>query len=207
MKKRNILLAVLLLSVLVLNSYKNDDTSTNPGQAPNEIIPLKVGNYWDFNITHYDESGSITQTMNWHDAIDYNTIIDNQRWYVSKTEYSTRLFTNKSDGYYESQYTGTGSMSAPVLKYKYPGKVGDTWEIDNYTKMRINSTNLKYSIPLGEFSCYEYIYTSNSDLDFYQRILVSPGIGFILNEYYEKKGSSSEYYLSFKEVLTDYKVN
>ncbi len=207
MKKRNILLTVLFLSVLVLNSCKNDDNSTNPNEASNGIIPLKIGNYWSWNYTVFDDSGNKMITYDRIERVDYDTVINNQRWYVTIMYYETNLYTNNSDGYYSCHYTGSGPISAPVLNFKYPGKVGDTWNNNDGSKMRINSTNLKYSIPLGEFICYEYIRTAKGISDNYDRILVSPGIGIITREYNTKKGSSSEFYLSRKEVLTDYKVN
>ena len=57
----------LSLILLVLLFLFNCSDSTEPTiDEPTELIPLKIGNSWDYILTHYDSNGTIINSNEWN---------------------------------------------------------------------------------------------------------------------------------------------
>lgn len=166
---------ILLLVTIFLVSCKEDPLSP---QFDGQIMPLSVGNYWGYSYLRIDSLGAVTDTLNWMEVVDSDTIINGLRYY-SVTDIITMFFgikmyyINKSDGLYRF-IPNSGPLS---LYVKYPVKQNEMVYSD-YDTLKVLNTLEKVITPAGTFYCIVYSrITFNNSIWFYENTYYSPGIG------------------------------
>jgi hypothetical protein len=178
----------LVLFVLIISLFIGcNDNSNNPNLDTSVIMPLKVGNTWNYKITDY-ENGNIKDSSYSKDYVTEQKTINSDIISIVKfsndqdTTTSYSFFVNKSDGLYSVRdSSGTFVYS---LALKYPGVPGDKWgKIETW---EIESTNVNCSTPAGNFTCYKYKFIISIDslniLKF--TYYYAPGIGPVKGESY-----------------------
>ena len=86
---------LFILTVLLIYSCSE---STEPDNSINELIPLKIGNTWNYSRTVYDSSGFVLYTWNINSSIQRDTIINYTKWYGFTDAPASMYFKNKFDG-------------------------------------------------------------------------------------------------------------
>ena len=135
-------------------SYGSEKEFTTESSLPppsDGILPLAVGNYWNYlpDITTQTLNISITGTITVQGELCY-------KWYAQGESYEW-YYKNKSDGCWAYGYSGT-SQYPPDLLYKYPAAAGDNW-VTNWiavpfpTTMTCEATNISFASYSG---CYKY---------------------------------------------------
>ena len=168
-----------------------------------EIIPLKLGNEWEYEQTTFDSTGKIV-------IIDYDiqsvlkdTIISNIKWYQYNNS-NFGWYTNKEDGYWIYKLADTSLIADRdtthlVFKQNYDN-------VAEYNGFEIVSVDTIIVVPAGNFNCIHLSYKwndSNNYLLYSYEIFLSPGIGRVK---WEQIGelSNNQKFVPFKGELTRY---
>ncbi len=173
-------LGISLLIILLAASCS--DKSTNP-QPTGVLIPLAIGNQWQYAGTDYDSSYEIGVDTVLLEIVK-DTLIQNMTFYIVTAD-SVRdpeIFwpSNQSDG----MWVFIPFDSTLALAFKYPASVGD-WVIFENDSVVVVSTNASVTVPGGTFSCYQYnTYSSGTGLE--QIWYFSPNLGLVKTEDYSK---------------------
>ena len=200
------LVALILVSCSSKTTEPTDNTSNN-------FIPLKIGNIWNYNSEMYDSTGSSIGV--WSDTVKIigDTTINGELWYWSYSRFhdgiSTSLAKVSSSGYlvYDSQVL----INSGVLRYKYPGSVGETYLVKmqfidslySYSR-QIMSVNANVTVPSGTYSCYLY-YNARLRLTDFAEVLeaeyyICPGMGIVRQNFYKTTKSGLRYLQSKSEL-------
>jgi hypothetical protein len=151
-------------TVIIADSVK--DLAGNPLDSnftwsfttePDLIMPLAIGNLWEFRVDVYDTtSGTIdTSYLDTLKIVD-DTIIQDERWYIDQ---DGLLYTNKSDGLWRM-----AASDQPYLFLKFPATTGQTYSgnPDLGELMEVINTAVQVNVPHGFHICYQY-YSRNTD--------------------------------------------
>jgi len=117
-------------------------------------------------------------------------IVDGQNWYKLSEYGETFWVTNKEHGQFEAInfFEKTPSQIAraeEVLVFKYPAKVGETWNNNYSPTTYLGIYNI--IVPAGEFQCHMYkIDMGNGD---YSKTCIAKDVGVVYNEAKLNKGS------------------
>jgi hypothetical protein len=134
------------------------------------IMPLSIGNKWEFLIETIDTlTGDIDSTID-HIEIVRDTVIQSETWYIDQTG---AVYINKADGLW------TYSLSdQPYLFLKFPAIIGDTYfgNPDLVETIRVDSTSVLRGVPHGNHICYLYAATV-SDPTFKYKYYYKPNLG------------------------------
>jgi hypothetical protein len=197
MKGTSIILSITIL-LLTLSSC---DIFTTDIKTDNVIMPLEVGNYWEYSIYEYNGSELNKIDSVWTISIISDTIINNQKWYVDHSK--SILFTNKNNGLW-----GKHPFYPADLFLKYPGKVSDEWlrqigPVRHYEVVHIISTDYPVVINSITKSCYEYEIKYLGDIR--RKYYAAPGLGITNIQIF--KSSDSETSILERELrLENYKI-
>ncbi|MBM2815360.1 MAG: hypothetical protein HW421_2122 [Ignavibacteria bacterium] len=170
------------LAILFLVCACKENSST-PSGSSNEIIPLKIGNIWNFKISEYDSKGNIINTSEMTYYVFKDSVIEGIKAYCMKftTPFSEEIseYTyNKPDGYYTT-YTIEGKVYHDWM-YKYPGSAGDLFQSGEYT-IKILSISESVSTPAGTFKCYKY----HNIVELPSFVFLCPDVGPVKMEHYD----------------------
>jgi hypothetical protein len=158
--KKIVNLALLVIGLFLLTACPDDD---NKQEEPLEIYPLTVGNNWTYKLNIYPEDDSVETLRESVISIVRDTLVNDKTYFLAEKDgkLSKDRIILKEDGIYV-----TNSIiynDEDVLVYKYPCKVGDTWEkrvsdiyIDAKSLSVVKSLNTKVTVPYGTFECIEY---------------------------------------------------
>lgn len=136
------------------------------------LLPLKVGNVWNYEATYYDSSKNVLYKDFKNITITGDTIINNQLWYnIDFGGYFHPVaYRNNLEGLLVHEFNSTSIL------YKYPIKLGEIFDTSSTFFGTLASIDEIIFVPAGNFSCYNY-------QKVYQKIKVnnyiSPGIGII----------------------------
>lgn len=177
--KGNLYLLLILASFLVYDCSE----PTEPDNSINELIPLKIGNTWNYKMTDYDSNGVVLYYEDITTSITRDTTISSLKWYGYNNSPSGIWYTNKTDGYWTFVKGGTGNVlnDTSLLAYKYPTQVGDIYG-NSDTPREVLSIDEIITVPAGTFKVIHiittYIGSTNYLLDSYETF-IAPGIGVI----------------------------
>ncbi len=187
----NKVIYIIIFTVGIFFIGCKDNSVGDSSSSFGEIVPLQIGNLWEYSITNYDTSGMEIYNSSQKDSVESDTTINNILWYKitnninSNVDFLTRNQTGF--GYY---YYNFNSTSEEVLVYKYPCKVGDTYE--NY---QVINVNVKFNLNSKEYECIQYRQYLDIDKMEYWDTYVSPGIGIVKMQYYNSQKLLQEFKL------------
>ena len=196
----------LFVSSLVLLLSCSECTSPELDNL-NGLIPLKMGNSWNYKFTDYDSSGTIVQTENQIETIVKDTTITNSIWYSYNYLPNGVWFTNKTDGYWSFVKKGTGNIvkDTSTIVFKYPTNVGDVYGNVDIPK-EVIATNEEITVPAGTFKVI-HITTNYQSLNNYLlnsfETYIAPKIGVIKEMQIGKKPNGNTF-VAFKRELESY---
>jgi hypothetical protein len=204
--KGNSYLLFILASLLIYNCSE----STEPDDFIKELIPLKVGNTWNYTRTVYDSVGVILYTENIISEVQKDTIINTIKWFGYTDVPASVYFTNKSNGYWLFQKAIPNYFlnDTSFVVYKYPTQVGDIYG-DPETPMEVLSVDEMITVPAGKFKVIHLITTfigsSNYLLDSFETF-IAPGIGIIQRMQIGKKYDGTKF-IVYKDELVSYSID
>jgi hypothetical protein len=146
-----------------------NETSTN--NNPIEIIPLNIGNKWLYSVKSLDDS--VVKA----NQILKDTLLQGEKWFIMNLDgVPVFIAQNKPDGLWIFRKSTAYPDGKAVLFYKYPAKVGDSYDIDT---IKISVLSIRDTIQVigGTYTCYHYqtLYGQQEKYDEY----LAPGIGAI----------------------------
>jgi len=144
----------MIFPVVLLNlscgSNEDSESLSIPG-TPNVIIPLQVGNAWEYRRTSYDTLGSVAALDTLAERIARDTLLSGERWYIWETNFGLSMGTTRSDGYW------TLVEGSPALMFRYPATVNDTYLAAEAGPMiRILAVDTLLAVPYGTIPCIGY---------------------------------------------------
>lgn len=188
--------------------FDNDEELTKLIVPENELIPLEIGNYWIYEQWYFERSNKDTVR---EEIIGNRTIIaediivnafETTRFRYDKRPSSDAILSLKANGinghYYLGAWSEMDSIYINNRRFKYPAKVGDTWESrqtlfdtennefkkGNIRIIELIDINRTVITSAGIFeNCYVYKHLDFNPLFLYdQFIYIKPGIGIIGGE-------------------------
>lgn len=177
------------IGLLLINACSEEDIEE---EVPLEIYPLKVGNSWTYQrfASSKDDSAKVINDISINIVRD--TLINGNYYYLYdyNGNTSTEININKDDGFYINNIDRFHEND--VFQYKYPCKIGDTWEriefdehINQTTITLVKALNTKITVPYGNIECIEYerfrvsLVRTNDTLYFLEHFYLKPGLGLV----------------------------
>jgi hypothetical protein len=203
--KRNPYLLFIFASLLI---YNCSDT-TEPGDSIIQLIPLKISNTWNYKMTSYDSTGTVSYYEDITSSIDKDTIIHGLKWYGYNSVPPGIWHTNKSDGYWSFVKGGIGNIlnDTSLIAYKYPTRVGDIYG-DPETPIEVLSVDEMITVPAGEFKVIHlfetFIGSTNYLLDSFETF-ITPGVGVIKVMQIGKRYDGTKF-IVYKNELESYSL-
>lgn len=209
--KKMIMISLFIL--ILVTSCKNDTTSPviNPLNT-DELIPLKIGNTWDYEYTEYHGSDQmkVKATTSVVSDIQYQ----GERYFLMQhTEHGTGetmipkvYYINKSDGHY--MILLEDNEEPETIKINYPTFVGDIIHEDENYKFYVEKVDHIYTTPAGKFKCIKYVQILYYDGKELERIInyIAPGIGRVADEIYSTNTLSGIQNLDEQYILQSYQL-
>jgi hypothetical protein len=201
--KRNLYLLFILSALLIYSCSE----STEPDNTINQLIPLKIGNTWNYSRTVYDSTGTVEYTENINSSVEKDTSIDGIKWYDYTDAPTGIWYTNKSNGYwiYLEAITGYVLNDTSYIIYKYPTHIGDVYGVPEMTR-EVVSIDQEISVPAGNFKVIHiittYIGSTNYLLDSFETF-IAPGVGIIKRVQIGKKSDGTKF-IVYKDELESY---
>jgi len=156
---KSITLLILVSSAFVMSCDSSSGTSNT-----REIIPLSLGNRWEYTNTYYDSNSSVTgRDSSVFQVTD--TLTANAELLYIINDFSAAV--NRSDGYWSDFF----AISNLHLTLKYPAFIGDSFDKDTFIVTNeqtpdpidrafgetvVRSTSRSVTVPAGTFVAYEY---------------------------------------------------
>jgi hypothetical protein len=189
--------------VLVLCNASCTDIIT-PILTPKEIIPLKVGNEWNYEVANYLVAFKDTLIRQFSVQVVRDTIIEGKKHFV-RNIFGSFFISTIGINFYDGYYLYANKYHRLVVKY--PVKIGDKYQRINTDINSIPTDTLNIeivgidktvSVKAGTFQCYEEQYNLNSFKFLTQR---SAGYGMIQELTYDDTGT-----LVARTQLTSYTI-
>lgn len=172
---------IFLLLAVVAGCSKSDDNQDQPPATPS-LIPLQIGNNWNYRSTMQDTV--ITTHFN---TVIGDTSIRDEDWFIMTYDNQVSvLLNNRSDGLWFWN-NSKSTMGTSILYYRYPVPAGTEYYTTDSVFVSVVSVNESVTVPMGTFSCYHYTmkYPGNAVYQEYY----CPGTGLIKLEKYYVDGS------------------
>lgn len=152
--RRSFVAAAFVSVVLLLNltcGNNEDDLGVSTPGVPSVILPMQVGNSWQYQRTSYDTQGSVLALDTVTERIARDTLIQGERWYIWETSYGLSMGTIRSDGY----WVLAGNQAS--LTFRYPVSAHDTYMVTEAgPTIRILAVDTLIAVPCGTFPCIAY---------------------------------------------------
>ena len=199
---------LLFIFTLLFTYCCSEPTESNITDT--EIIPLKMGNNWDYIRTVYDSAGIVQYTENINYLVIRDTIIHYERWFGLTNTPASIYYTNKYNGYwlYRKKVPNYFPNDTSFLIYKYPANVGDIYNGFGYQR-EVVAVNKLISVPAGSFNTIHYVDTflpPNNYLQESFEIFVARGIGIVKRMQIGRKYDGTNFVV-YAEELENYTVN
>jgi hypothetical protein len=192
----------ILTSLLIYNCSE----STEPDYSNLDLIPLAVGNKWNYKTTTFDSTGNVINQQNGNTSIIKDTLINGIKWYGYDHDFPGVWNTNKSDGYW--QFLEADSLwfmnDTSGVVYKFPTHVGDVYGNPQYPK-EVVSVNERISVPAGDFRTIhitQYLTMNSNSLQVSFETYICPGIGFVKSMQIGKKYDGTKYIVGKSELVS-----
>ena len=194
---------LFLISCVIIN-YSCTENSTGVILGGDNIMPLKLGNYWKMEHTLYDSFGNVFYIDTTSQQVVRDTLLNNVHLF-SFGSYKY-YYTNNADGLWDYIFNSSGNEEH-YLYLKYPCKAGDIY---NYSITRpdavvtVVSTNETVPIKAGSFSCILYRFDF-PEIVAHTNIYATPRIGIIKYEHFSR-GDIATSYKDIEEQLLEYQL-
>lgn len=178
MKSSQLLVFIITLCFISLSCSKNDNGSDPNPNIESSILPLSVGNSWNFQFTQLDSAGNIVKSSLEPMAISTTRFLDGRTWYqFNEVLFDTKqIFTAIDKNIWTANENDLAESFS--LFAKYPAEIGETYQgwMDFHGNVTVVSTGYNISVAAGDFNCYYYkIDFSTSTWHFY----LAPNVGWI----------------------------
>jgi len=194
---------VLMVAILAGCEY-NNVTYKEKEPATENYLPLKIGNYWNFQATGPSQGQSTIQI---HREVASLVTINNHEYYLLITSSSGNNYTYQDSSYYRidsNSFVYIYRKSNPNFednRFRLNGDDHDTWSFPVEGNDDAHITLTVGSVTLGNVEltkCKSYFYDVIQWADEEYTITLAPGIGFV-KEYSNAWGLG--------QVLTSAKIN
>ncbi len=207
---------ILIVSSLIMffSCSKNNNTGSGLPLTTSGVIPLSVGNYWQYNKISYDSTGSPIDTTT--DEIDIlgETGINGVIYYQQN---QTSITNINSSSFFVNVDSNTLEKIDSSTTYTFFKRVStDSTAIDSWADTvtsQCKGHNYLYGFTgttnIDGYSCLRnVVYVNNcTGFNFEQWVYyVQYGFGFVRIEHYVLNQSGS-FYLQFAEDLKNYHIN
>jgi hypothetical protein len=190
---------LLLLSISCSGNSTGNDKDNCLKQGPDVLLPLTVGNYWNYQLQH-SWTDSVEYVVSKMLKVQYEGEELNAHVWGKKDGDINWLYMNRDEGLYlVGGFTEYDTLIHPVLQYKYPVDKDETWLVPRmvyniyenkfYFKDTLTytcvDTNFMVTTDAGNFSTYVFLYKLKPapdvlELERYYNYY-SPTFGLILN--------------------------
>ncbi|MDH3269448.1 MAG: hypothetical protein OEM46_11405 [Ignavibacteria bacterium] len=203
--KGNQYLLFILTSLVIYNCSE----STEPDNSISELIPLKIGNTWNYNRTVYDSTGAVIYDENITSTVEKDTTINGIEWFDYNDVPAGIWFTNKSTGYWAFVNASTGNFlnDTSFIVYKFPTQVGDLYDIPGST-VEVIAIDEIVLVPAGKFKIIHLVSTYPSPISYLMdsfEIFIAPGVGIIKRMQIGKKYDGTKF-IVFTSELESYSI-
>lgn len=147
--------ALLSFSILI----GCNDKSTEPvEEKSNTLLPLAVGNTWNFKL--YNQSSDSTGQVIWN--VSKTISVNGSEYFlINSSGFGNNYFAAKNgiNGLFLSVYDSINGFTSPFF-YKYPAENNETYQYQlDDTDSILNVTVKKEIVKIGNqsYSCYGYI--------------------------------------------------
>lgn len=200
------LLNIILLLLVFLSCEKQ---TTEPNINTTELLPLKIGNYWIYQVGIKDSYNDTILTF--RDTL--RIIEQTDRGFLLRSRLQIILL----NGYYKNGVDGL--YMNDILQFKYPGIAGENcgqiglgniYDINGLNPAGIISrTDFRYSyISSGDTinlsDCYYYFlssFYSNQDIKTTGYTVFKPGVGMVLRDWVDINEAINEFYNPFASLI------
>lgn len=175
---RRILSTALAIAFAVILAGCGEDEATQPEPvASGDIMPLEVGNRWDYEVYAFPGSGTPYKYLDSILIVGIDTTDD----VISFVANGEDWFLNQNNGLWYLPDTAADWS----LMFKYPAAVNDLWITGGYSEfvMWVASTNAKVETPFGDYICYKYVRESRYGGGHAGYFYLVPDIGIVQYEY------------------------
>ncbi len=199
--------SIILITYLLFISCS--EQITEPTDQAIELLPLKLGNYWIYNVgvkdSYNDTILTFRDTLRIIEQTDQGFLLRSRLQIILLNGY----YKNGADGLYMND----------TLQFKYPGIAGENcgqiglgniFDVNGFSPVGIISrTDFKYSyISSGDTinlpDCYYYFlssFYSNHDIKTTGYTVFKPGVGMVLRDWVDINEIVNEFYNSFASLI------
>jgi len=127
----------------------------NKPEETGVIMPLKVGNQWNYKAFVIDSNGQqmAGQQISIPIKVLRDTTINGSTWYILNSFFDKEkleLLQYKQDGVW------FGYNGVEGILFRYPAQANSSYAAPDGGIMQLISTNASVTVPVGTFSTYEY---------------------------------------------------
>jgi hypothetical protein len=159
MKNNHIILSLLGITFLILSACTKDKQTEVEKEV--EYLPLKEGNYWEFD---YYPRREIKGTKS----------IDGKSFYIMMYESLEFYYRIENNKVYAKEFGN------PVgVKFKFDVKEGDKWNYNGYEVTLISKSE---TLKIGSKTlknCYRFAFDNPEMVDDEHDIILAPDLGFV----------------------------
>jgi hypothetical protein len=180
----------MCILLILVSGCRKDDLIVNPQPEYKGIIPLAIGNKWNFNIYAYDTTGAIIVSNILSYEVIGDSMINGSRWF----KISNFLCANRSNGF------SSLSNSDQLLIFKYPAAAQDSFYVNGVVNyLHVASIDTTITISLGTYHCYAFdshqLISPGAFGGSYEILYVSPEVGIVKGEVYAAAQVGKKQYL------------
>ena len=151
-------------------------------ELPVDLIPLQVGNTWNYSQSELDKSGKLLRRKGVQAKVADEKKIGNKHWYKYQEFGDNFWVRNDTGGQYEAilddEETSPNKNTKEILFYRYPAKATPTKYKLEFGEMTLVSKSTTVETKAGKFACYHYrLVESELKIDMF----MSPGKGLVKN--------------------------
>jgi len=186
--------------------FSNCSDTTEPELSSTGLIPLKVGNTWNYKLTVYDSTEVFLYDEEQTSSIIKDTIINNSTWYTYDSTPTGIWFSNNTTGYWVQVKVTTGLVPNDTSRvvYRFPTQVGDIYG-DIESPLEVISTDENITVPSGTFKAIHIRTTLPSSTNYLldsQETYIVPNIGIVKVMQIGKVANGNKFVVYKNELLS-----
>lgn len=167
------MMSVMIGALAAAGCGSDADAPSGPSPTSTDLMPLKVGNQWSYNVEEFDTTGRQTSTKAQSNVVTADTMIQGTTWYFLNDDRATPTRT-AGDGVY---YWDTKRDAS----YRYiatPVSVGSFQEKGSQ-RFTVASSSARIDAPAGSYNSVQILVTDSNIPSVSSVISVAPGVGLV----------------------------